>query len=184
MKLAGIATLFVGAASLWSGPLLAESSQDWEWFAAQPANKQFSVEVPCSPEVMATDPRIANVRRSMGLDEGSSVVCLHEGVPMMAGVVSGEAAEGVEINLFDRILEDSSAVEKEGLDRSAAMISGRRASISREIVNGTLLRTAMIEMGPTSVLTVVMGGSMEGGVPLEEVGPILDRYFASLEFAS
>ena len=142
MKLSGIATVGFAIASLFSAPLAAESAADWEWYEAEPANEAFSVEVPCSPEMMASEPRLAAMLSSMGFDEGAGVACFRDGVMMVAGIRTAPIPEGVDINIFDSILEGTQGVEKEGVVKGQAEISGRRAMVSQENDGETLAKHA------------------------------------------
>ena len=176
---------FIGAILLafLCAPLSAEDPGEWEWERIAAENGSFSIEVPCTQEGVQTDLRGLFAARSMKLDEGAHVVCIRSGVVLIAGQRSENAPEGERTNVLDQIIADTEGPGKDGVEKTIGEVDGRRALFSREASSDNIARTAIVEMGPSSLLMIVAGGPMEEGVAVEDVDAILNRYVASLEVA-
>jgi len=153
-----------------------------EWARSAPVDQSYSIETPCTvAEVREQSMLPLEVNGSI-LDPDSNVSCIVGELLFSSGALSVAASEIGDANLFDYVV---SMLEQEAV-RSEVVIqqtnlAGKRAIISREVRNGEVAQTGIVELSNRELLMLISGGKPTAG---EDVAVLIDRHVESLKVAS
>ena len=164
-----------------AGPFGAATAANADgWTRTFAPNGAFSIETPCTAGEITALRSVPNATLPISnYVPESRVICKKGGWVFMAGVVNAtDLPAGV--SAYDYIAQKVADISNVEGKPTATMIGGRRALINRAGGGGIVGQTGFVEISPTKIITLVAGAKTDdkGGA---EMGPAIDRFYASIE---
>ena len=164
-----------------AGGGLASPAAAQDWTTSVSGNGLLKAEVPCSEaELAELAARELDQQAMLGSTAPERVLCAKDGIAFLATIkeIPVDAVPG--LNFFDLIADAIVNMDDVDGDPQVGERDGRRTIVNRELDDGVLAQTMIVELAPNRIILANAGGPVPEGLTMEELGSMIDRFMDSL----